>query len=344
MEYFAVDGMPSCVQNSVMDMQMSLEDSFERVLRARGKPGVLLCDRGLCDGSAYMDPEDWDRFLAQRGVSSAEIREGRYNAVFHLVTAAQGAEKYYTLENNDARTETPEQARELDKKGQAAWVGHPKLFVIDNSTDFEGKLNKIVKIASELVGLPTTSKQVTVKYLLKDIPKVKDFPEDFKYHIFEVEKVYLYDVDGGRGDIDFAEEYSFIRKRTHLSRDGRSLGTSFGLTTVHITHSRKHIEVKRIITQREYNTAFRNRDTSRHVVKQKRISFIWNMQSFNIHIYQEPKDVNNLCIVHVQQQSDSEGEDAAGHVNMPDFLHVERKIEDCKEDEEKYGAFNISRR
>ena len=37
------------------------------------------------------------------------MREGRYDAVFHLVTAAQGAERFYTLENNQARSETPEQ-------------------------------------------------------------------------------------------------------------------------------------------------------------------------------------------------------------------------------------------
>lgn len=341
LDYFSVDGMPSCVQNTVMDMQMSLEDSFERVLRARGKPGVMLCDRGLCDGSAYMSTEDWDKFLAQRGMSSAEMREGRYNAIFHLVTAAEGAEKYYTLDNNEARSETPEEARKLDKLTQAAWVGHPKLFVIDNSTDFEGKLNKLVQIATKMVGLPATSKQITVKYLLNQSPMMADFPDDVKYHLFEVEKVYLYDVDDEKVSNNFSEEYSFIRKRTHLSRDGRRLGSSFGLTTVHITHSGKHIEVKRIITQREYNTAYKNRDTSRHVVKQKRISFIWNMQSFNVQIYQQPLDVEKLCIVHVQQQS---GSDEEYDVNLPEFLDVNRKIEDTKEDTEKYGAFNISRK
>ncbi len=68
--------MPNCVQDTVMDMQMSLEDSFERVVRARGRPAVLLCDRGLMDGSAYMSSDDWDKFLQKRGIDSAEIREG----------------------------------------------------------------------------------------------------------------------------------------------------------------------------------------------------------------------------------------------------------------------------
>ena len=45
------------------------------------------------------------------------MREGRYDAVFHLVTAAQGAERFYTLENNQARSETPQQVREVEKGG-----------------------------------------------------------------------------------------------------------------------------------------------------------------------------------------------------------------------------------
>mmetsp|Transcript_7644 Transcript_7644/g.14428 ORF Transcript_7644/g.14428 Transcript_7644/m.14428 type:complete len:471 (+) Transcript_7644:172-1584(+) len=355
MSYFSVEGMPSCVQNTVMDVQMSLEDSFERILRAKGKPGVLLCDRGLCDGSAYMSTEEWDQFLLKRGITLAEIREGRYNAVFHLVTAAEGAEEYYTLENNDVRTETPEQARALDIKTRGAWVGHPKLIVIDNQTDFEGKLNKLVSIASELVGLPSTSKQVTEKYLLKEIPHVHEFPRDLQYHLFQVEKVYLYDTETSKAaSTDYAEEYSFIRKRTHMSQNGQALGTTYGLTTVHTTHSGKKIEVKRIITQREYNAAYKTRDVNRHVVRQQRISFIWNMQSFNVHIYMEPAHVENLCIVHVQQpqklanlakeskEQDNMVDNGNDLADMPSFLKVDRKLGSDKQDDTLYSAFSIS--
>jgi len=40
----------------------------------------------------------------------------RYDLVLHLVTAAHGAEKFYTRSNNATRKETPEQARALDDK------------------------------------------------------------------------------------------------------------------------------------------------------------------------------------------------------------------------------------
>jgi hypothetical protein len=58
------------------------------------------------------------------------------------VTAADGALKFYTTENNEARYETVEQAIELDKKLINAWVGHPHFCIVQNSsTDgFQGKI------------------------------------------------------------------------------------------------------------------------------------------------------------------------------------------------------------
>ena len=142
----AVEGMSDIVQDTVMDMQIGLEDGFERVLRARGRPSVLLCDRGLMDGSAYMSPESWGRLLDKRDVVCvSELREGRYNAVFHLCTAAEGAEQFYTLENNAVRTETPDEARRVDHMTRNAWLGHPNLVIFDNSTDFERKMQRVVE-------------------------------------------------------------------------------------------------------------------------------------------------------------------------------------------------------
>ena len=56
--------------------------------------------------------------------SEIELRDN-YDAVFHLVTAAKGAEKFYTLENNKARSERIEEAAIVDDKIISAWTGHP---------------------------------------------------------------------------------------------------------------------------------------------------------------------------------------------------------------------------
>ena len=52
------------------------------------------------DGSAYMASEAFSDLLEGVGMDLLTARDMRYNAVFHLVTAATGAESFYTLENN----------------------------------------------------------------------------------------------------------------------------------------------------------------------------------------------------------------------------------------------------
>ena len=70
------------------------------------------------DGSAYLDPQDWDEMLRHMQVSEVQIRDMRYDGVIHLVTAADGAEKYYNLANNQARHESLTDAIQRDRKTQ----------------------------------------------------------------------------------------------------------------------------------------------------------------------------------------------------------------------------------
>jgi hypothetical protein len=61
------------------------------------------------------------------------LRDRRYEAVIHLVTAAEGAEEFYSTNTNEARYESAKDAIELDKKLINAWVGHPHFSIIDNT-------------------------------------------------------------------------------------------------------------------------------------------------------------------------------------------------------------------
>lgn len=158
-------------QTALMGLQIQLEETFARMAMAHARvthqPAILLCDRGTMDGSAYLTPEIWSRLLDENSIDDPVlIRDQRYNAVFHLVTAAEGAEQFYTLENNAARLESIEEARELDKKLAAAWNGHPRLLVFDNTTGFEGKIERVVAAMSRLLGLPD-SRRCFRKFLLK---------------------------------------------------------------------------------------------------------------------------------------------------------------------------------
>ena len=84
-----------------------------------------------------------------------QLRDQRYEAVVHLVTAAIGAERFYTLENNKARMESRPEAIALDGRLARAWVGHNALHVVENgSGSFEEKIRKTVDVVCRSLGVP----------------------------------------------------------------------------------------------------------------------------------------------------------------------------------------------
>jgi len=105
------------------------------------------------DNKAYMAEEDFQQLCDEFGVTEEQFRNG-YDAVFHLVTAANGAVEAYTNANNAARYEGVEEAVALDDRLVAAWTGHPYLRIFDNSTGFEKKLEKLLTEILKFLGEP----------------------------------------------------------------------------------------------------------------------------------------------------------------------------------------------
>jgi nicotinamide riboside kinase len=106
-------------------MQMDLEDYFWQIATIQKKSVIILTDRGVMDNTAYCAAEVEQKIYEETGWNKTDIRDNRYDMVIHLVTAADGASEFYTLENNAARTETPDVAKMLDKMTQGVWNGHP---------------------------------------------------------------------------------------------------------------------------------------------------------------------------------------------------------------------------
>lgn len=119
--------------------------------RLKGSDKILLvCDRGAMDNKAYTYNDEFSNILNLLNTTE-EALLSRYDAVFHLVTAAKGAEKFYTLANNNARYETIEEARALDERLINAWKNHPHHVIIDNSSDFKSKLICLTNKISEFL-------------------------------------------------------------------------------------------------------------------------------------------------------------------------------------------------
>ena len=141
-------------ETAILKLQIMKEQLFEEAAKNSKFDKILLvCDRGCLDCKAYMTQNEYARALKTLNLNEIQLRDS-YDAVFHLVTAAKGAEEYYTLANNQARLETAEEAKEKDSATMNAWVGHPHLRVIDNSTNFEKKMQRLMKEISRFLGEP----------------------------------------------------------------------------------------------------------------------------------------------------------------------------------------------
>lgn len=137
-------------QEILISRAFNKEKTIREAVKYIKKDTIIIYDRGMLDAKAYMDSDVFEEKLKKYNVNEEEILKN-YDAVFHLVTAANGAEEFYTLSNNDARKETLEEARSLDKRTIECWSNHKNLKIMDNSTNFEGKISRLLEEINSVI-------------------------------------------------------------------------------------------------------------------------------------------------------------------------------------------------
>jgi predicted ATPase len=153
-----IDEIPNYrFQQLILDMQLKKEDCYEDAARHLRRDKVLiLFDRGVMDFKAYVTRKE-RMFLTAFGTKEKTLRD-RYDAVFHLVTAAHGAAEFYTTDNNEARREhTIEDAIASDRRTRAAWSSNGHLHVIDNPSaegGFDQKMQNLINEVAKVLGEP----------------------------------------------------------------------------------------------------------------------------------------------------------------------------------------------
>jgi hypothetical protein len=119
-------------QCAIYHVQRGLED----IQAARYPDRILLCDRGTVDGGAYW-PGGADDFYDTLGTSLAD-ELARYDAVLFFETAARGDHGFES--ENRYRTESQQQAIELDGRLRTLWSPHPHFTVIPHTASFFRKM------------------------------------------------------------------------------------------------------------------------------------------------------------------------------------------------------------
>ena len=260
-------------QKCQVTLQLAKEKIFEQAAATMGKDKVLIvCDRGFMDNKAYMNDEEFQAVLDYVNYGEFEIRNS-YDAVFHLVTAADGAAEYYTTANNAARYETAEQAVQMDRKLMSAWRAHPHFCVIDNSTDFEMKMQRLINSISHYLG-ENESVFLKRKFLVR-IGDKETLQKDLSARVVDMIHVYLKTAKQEEYHIrQWNENGHFTANETVKKRIGNL----------------KSIEVERRITENMYLELLEQADEKFHPLHKKRYYFSSDDQYFVLDVYPFWKD------------------------------------------------------
>ena len=287
-------------QKCQVALQMEKERIFEKGARTMPVDKVLIvCDRGALDNKAYMNDEEWQAVLEDIHSNEVSLRD-TYDAVFHLITAARGAEEAYTLANNAARTETLEQAREIDDKLLSAWTGHPHLRIIDNRSGFQEKLEKLMAEISSFLGEPDPF-EVEKKYLIAypDLEWLESLPNCEKVEIIQT---YLRSPEGVQ--IRIRQRGSgghYIYYRTEKRP---------------ISHTRR-VEIEERLSQEEYLKLQMDADTTARPIYKTRYCLTYGNAYFEIDIYPQWK---KQAILEIELRNEEE------EVHFPEGIKVIREV------------------
>jgi len=260
---------------------------------------VLLIDRGPMDAAAYMPRDYFMAVLEQNRFSLCDARDN-FDGVMHMVSTADGAEEVWLKAmkdmQNDARWETsPEQTRTLDKRTQQVWVGTPHLRVIDNSTDFNGKVERLWKAVLHIL----ESCEIERRYLLWGEPDFRNF-EYHKEKVF-LEQMYLCPW-GDR-----------IRKRTP---EGSGISLYYLTSKIGVGLSRQEKEEQ--ITPFDYLRLSERRNPDTAVIKKNRYCFLFNNQYYEVDAFIDPR--RGLCLMEIEL------EDEKQEVEIPPFVQVRKEV------------------
>jgi len=312
-------------QENLLRTMIQIENSFFALAEASERNCLIICDRGTMDASAFVAKKDWEEMMFRNQMDEVDIRDNRYNQVVHMVTAATGAEEYYTVEHHATRLETLDEARDRDRLAAEAWIGHPYVDIIDNSSDFENKINRLISAVALKIGvdigdrLNTNAKKI--KFAVNGpLPKDSAFPN---FRDFEVTHNYL--------------QTASRTMQSRLRKRGRQGKFSY-IHTIRNQVGGQVIEVKTPVGHREYSHLLDQTDPLHLTVNKTRRCFMYNNQYFQLDIYKEPCHPRCRGLILLETYTTLSPREFTER--LPSFLNIDQQVTG----DPAFSMFNLSLR
>ncbi len=204
------------------------------------------------------------------------------------------------MANNAARTETPEQAAALDDKLIAAWTGHPHLRVIDNTTDFNAKMRRLIGEISSFLGEPEPM-EIERKYLIQ-YPNLKALEKLPNCQKVDIMQIYL---------------QSGSAEETRIRQRGQDGNYIYFKTTKRSVSSGKRIEIEERLTQEEFLSLMPHADPACRPIRKQRYCLSENGLYYEIDIYPEWQ---HQAILEVELHDENQ------EIVFPDCVKVIREV------------------
>ena len=166
----------------------------------------------------------------------------------------------------------------MDKKTLEAWLEHPHLRVFDNSTDFKGKIDRVLKEVFALLGEPIP-KEIERKYLVYR-PTEKDFAEFGVVSKVDIVQTYLNTKDY-RTERRVRQRGTIENGFTFFYTEKRDIESAYSTAEAKILRMEKEEK----ISQHQYLNYLLEADTCLHQIIKQRICFVYRNQFFELDLY-----------------------------------------------------------
>lgn len=136
-------------EQSILHAQRAIyctQFELEAMIIANSKKSLIVCDRGSLDSAAYWPKGGSEDFFASLK-TTPEKELARYDWVIHLDTASVD---FYDA-SNPIRTETFQEAWDLNERIKAAWNGHPRRVIITHNEDFLSKMTTSLAVIKAIM-------------------------------------------------------------------------------------------------------------------------------------------------------------------------------------------------
>lgn len=305
-------------QKLVLSLQLSKEKIYDEAIRMYQKvhPNediLIIYDRGSIDNKAYITDEEFDAVMQSVCDDDYSTILNKYDLIIDLV----GSKKFYTLENNKARSESADVALTLGEKTLKSWVGHPKVKIVGPKENMNDKVSEVVSYINELLSKKNQKKQA--KYLVS----IKDC------NLLEISK---------NGVTSYIEQYYLSSPNNEEKRIRMTILNgcpTYELTVYEKEDNKKILKSSKRIDKKIYDELKEFKLPSSSVIKKYRIYFTFMDTYMHLDLFTDGEEIEEFGYLEINLNDEK-------IINIPPFISALKDVSSSPEYDNYSKSLSVS--